>query len=104
MLKYEYDVIMKEIDCMLILNDLEDEKDESVKRRLGKYGMSKAIKIVRIDGNLTEQGLDKDMKDLMLAAIEEKPEIFQGYDLCLHAITDEDTDKLVLYIGTFNPL
>lgn len=89
---------------MLVLSNLEDVKDESVKKKLEKYGMNKAIKIVRIDGIRTEQGLDKDMKDLMLAAIEEKSEIFQGYDLSLHAITNKGTGELNLYIGTFKPL
>lgn len=89
---------------MLILSDLEDVKDEGLKNELKKYGMDKAIKIVRIDGILTEKGLDKDIKDLMLAAIEEKSEIFQGYDLYLHASTNKDTDELNLYIGTFDPL
>lgn len=89
---------------MLVLKNLEDVNNEGVKKKLEKYGMSKAIKIVRIEGVLTEQGLDKDMKELMLAAIEEKPELFDGYDLCLHAITKEDTGELILYIGTFNPL
>lgn len=89
---------------MLVLRNLEDVKDEDVKKKLEKYGLNKAIKIVRIDGIRTEQGLDKDMKDLMLAAIEEEPKLFDGYDLCLHAITKENTDDLILYMGTFNPL
>lgn len=89
---------------MLILNNLEDEKDETIKSKLKKYRMEKAIKIVRIEGLLTEQGLDKDMKDLMMTAIDEEPDLFHGYDLCLHAIADEDTDKLALYIGTFKPM
>lgn len=89
---------------MLILNNLEDEKDEVIKRRLEKYGMKKAIKIVRIEGSLTERGLDEDMKCLMVAAIEDKPELFSGCDICLHAITEEKKKSLMLYIGTFKPM
>lgn len=89
---------------MLILNNLEDEKDEVIKRKLEKCGMEKAIKIVRIEGHLTEQGLDKDMKCLMVTAIEDKPELFSKCDIFLHAITEEKKKSFILYTGTFKPM
>jgi hypothetical protein len=89
---------------MIVLNSLQNEKDEIIKNKLLKSGMQRAIKIVRMEGSLTERGLDNDMKELMVVALREKPEIFKGYDLCMQAITDQKKKTLILYIGTFNPM
>lgn len=89
---------------MVILDNLEEE-NENIKRELRKYKMDRAIKIVKIEeGSLTKHGLDKDMRDLMILAINNKPSVFKGYDLRLHAVRNKDTNKLILYIGTYNPL
>lgn len=89
---------------MVILNRIEDEKDEIIKDKLLNSGMQRAIKIAKIEGPLTERGLDNDMKELMIAAMKESPKTFQGYDLHLRAVKKEDMKSVLLYIGTFKPM